>query len=411
MVERSSSTGGVAVVGIGETPMSKAAPDSALEMAVDVCLAALADAGVEPKQVDGLLRFGAPYETVSHAALARNLGLGDVGYYAEVPLGGEGAAGMVHQAVSALRSGSATTVLAYRSIKQSGGNRMGRADKGRTDVSLEHDIYAAGDDAYTNPYWMLVPTHLFALWASRYIHEAGISEAQFREATGRIAVDQRRYANNRPTALMYERTLSPSEFEAGRMISWPLNLFMICLENDGAAAVVLTTAERAADLPAAPVSVLGSSQSVSENRLPYCIYADDLLQIFPEDRARGMWSASGLVPGDVDVAQMYDASSIMTLLSLELFGFCDRGTAWERVIADGLGLDSPLPINTHGGHLSDGYIHGMSGILEAVKQVRGTAINQVPDAKVSFFGAVSGSSALFASPDVAASLQMRGARA
>lgn len=391
--------GRTAVVGIGETPMYKASPDTAPKMAVDASLAALADAGVEPGEVDGLLRFAGPFETVGHAAMVRNLGIRELSYYGEIPLGGEGAAGMIHHAVGALTSGRASVVLAYRAIKQSGGNRMGRADRGR---AIDEDTYVEGENVFTWPYWMMAPAHLFALWATRYMHEAGITEAQFREAAGRIALDQRHYANARPTALMHGRLMTREDFEAARMISWPLNLFMLCLENDGAAAVVMTTVERAADLKGIAVPVLGSSQSLAWRKEPFSLYSEDLLQIFPPANAERLWAESGITPAEVKVAEIYDASLIFTLLSLELFGFTERNRAWEHVVNHGIGLDSPLPVNTHGGHLSDGYIHGMSGILEAVKQVRGTAINQVPDVDVSFFGAVSGSSAVFSSLERAA---------
>lgn len=309
---------------------------------------------------------------------------------------------MVHHAVGALTSGRASVVLAYRSIKQSGGNRMGRADRGRP---TEGDTYVEGDNVFTWPYWMMAPAHLFALWATRYMHEAGITEAQFREAAGRIALDQRHYANARPTALMHDRLMTPEDFQAARMISWPLSLFMLCLENDGAAAIVMTTAERGKDLKGVAVPVLGSSQSLAWRKEPFSLYSDDLLQIFPPENSARMWAESGVTPADVKVAEIYDASLIFTLLTLEMFGFADRNHAWEHIAKHGIGLDSPLPVNTHGGHLSDGYIHGLTGILEAVKQVRGTATNQVPDVDVSFFGAVSGTSAVFASEQRAAELR------
>lgn len=392
------------VVGIGETEMSKASPSSALELAVEASLAALADAGIEPRDVDGLLRFGAPFETVSHASLIRSLGVTDLGFYGEIPLGGEAAAGMIHHAVAALASGRASVVLCYRAIKQSGGNRFGRADQQRHGGSPEDDVFVEGDAAFTWPYWMMAPAHLFALWATRYLHEAGISEQQFRQAVGRVALDQRRYANSRPGSLLHARPLTWEQFDGGRMISWPLNLFMLCLENDGAAAVVLTTCERARDCAGSSVSVLASSQSLAPLREPFSFYADDLLQIFPAERARRLWMDAGIAPADVDVAELYDATSLMTLLSLELWGFLERGRAWQHVTEHGIGLGSPLPVNTHGGHLSDGYVHGMTGILEAVRQVRGSATNQVAGARVAFFGALSGSSVVLSTPELATSL-------
>lgn len=395
--------GRTAVVGVGQTALSKAAEQSVLELALEACLEALDDAGIAASEVDGLLRFGAPFETVSHAELVRNLGIRDLGYFGEIPLGGEASAGMLHHGVGALVSGRASVVLAYRAIKQSGGNRFGRADQAlHGGPPPDEDVRVGGDAAFTWPYWMMAPAHLFALWASRYLEEAGITEAQFRQAVGRVAIDQRTYANNRPGALLHDRPLDVEQFEAARMISWPLSLFMICLENDGACAVVLTTAERAASLGGPAVPILATCQSMAPRREPGSMYGDDLLEIIPPSRVERLWAEAGVSPSQVSVAELYDASSLMTLLSLEQYGFVAHRKAWQHVTEHGIGLDSPLPVNTHGGHLADGYVHGMTGVIEAVRQVRGTATNQVPNASLSFFGGVSGSAAVFASPEVAA---------
>ncbi len=395
--------GRTAVVGVGQTPLSKSAEESVLELALEACLEAIADAGTTPSEVDGLLRFAAPFETVSHAEIVRNLGIRDLGYFGEIPLGGEASAGMLHHAVGALVSGRASVVLCYRAIKQSSGNRFGRADQAlHGGPPTDADVHVGGDAAFTWPYWMMAPAHLFALWASRYLEEAGITEAQLRQALGRVAIDQRHYASSRPSALLHDRPLDMDAFEAARMISWPLNLFMLCLENDGACAAVLTTAERAASLGKAAVPILATCQSMAPRREPGSMYGDDLLEIVPPTRVSRLWAEAGVGPGDISVAELYDATSLMTLLSLEQYGFVSHRNAWRHVVEHGIGLDSPLPVNTHGGHLADGYVHGMTGIVEAVRQVRGTATNQVPGASLAFFGGVSGSAAVFASPEVAA---------
>ncbi|MGH8988352.1 MAG: thiolase C-terminal domain-containing protein [Acidimicrobiales bacterium] len=403
--------GRTAVVGVGQTPLTKAAEQSVLELALDACLEALADAGIAPSDVDGLLRFAAPFETVSHAEIVRNLGIRDLGYFGEVPLGGEASAGMLHHAVGALVSGRASVVLAYRSIKQSSGNRFGRADQAlHGGPPADEDMHVGGDAAFTWPYWMMAPAHLFALWASRYLEEAGITEAQLRRSLGRVAIDQRGYANNRPGALLHHRTLDVDQFEAGRMISWPLNLFMICLENDGACAAVLTTVERAASLDGPAVPILATCQSMAPRREPGSMYGDDLLEIIPPSRITRLWAEAGISPREISVAELYDATSLMTLLSLEQYGFTPHRRAWQHVIEHGIGLGSPLPVNTHGGHLADGYVHGMTGVIEAVRQVRGTATNQVAGVSTSFFGGVSGSAAIFANADVAARVSEGAAR-
>jgi acetyl-CoA acetyltransferase len=389
------------IAGVGQTPLSRSAEGSVLELAVEASLEALADAGLQPSDVDGLLRFGGPFETVSHAALVRNLGIRELGYLGEIPLGGEASGGMVHHAVAAVLSGRASVVLAYRAIKQSGGNRFGRADQAlHGGPPPQEDIVMGGDFAFTWPYWMMAPAHLFALWGSRYMAENGLAEADFRDALGRIAIDQRRYAGARPSALLHDRPLDRAQFEAARLISWPLTVFMICLENDGACAVIVTTEEKAAELDCVPAPILATCQSLSPDHEPMSMYGEDLLQIFPAERARRLWADAGIGPADVSVAQLYDATSLMTLLSLELYGFVSRGQAWRHVTEHGIGIDSPLPINTHGGHLADGYVQGMTGVVEAVRQVRGTAVNQIPAVSASFYGGPSGSGLVLGSPEL-----------
>lgn len=403
MADRRAATarGAAVIAGVGQTALSRAAEESVLELAVQASLEALADAGVQPSDVDGLLRFGAPFETVSHAALVRNLGIRELGYLGEIPLGGEASGGMMHHAVGAVLSGRASVVLAYRAIKQSGGNRFGRADQAlHGGLPALQDIVMENDLAFTWPYWMMAPTHLFALWGSRYMAENGLAEADFRDALGRIAIDQRRYAAARPGALLHDRPLDREQFEAARLISWPLTLFMICLENDGACAVVVTTEDKARELDCVPAPILATCQSLSPDHEPMSMYGEDLLQIFPAERADRLWTDAGIGPADVSVAQLYDATSLMTLLSLELYGFVPRGQAWRHVTAHGIGSDSPLPINTHGGHLADGYVQGMTGVVEAVRQLRGTAVNQVPGVSASFYGGPSGSGLVLGSPEL-----------
>jgi acetyl-CoA acetyltransferase len=395
--------GRTAIVGVGQTPLERASDSTVLELALNASLAALDDAGIDPAEVDGLLRFAAPFETVGHAEMARNLGVRELSYFGEVPLGGEATAGMIHHAVAALLTGRAEVVLAYRAIKQSGGNRFGRADQAlHGGAPADDDVPAPGGLQFTWPYWMMAPAHLFALWATRYMEEARIDEAALQDALGRIAIDQRAYAATHPGAMLGHKPLDRDGFAQARMISWPLSLFAICLENDGACALVLTTAERARTLDGSAAPVLATSQSLAPDHEPMSMYARDLLEIFPRTRAQRLWADAGVTPAEVSVAELYDASSLMTLLSLELYGFVERGSAWRHVAEHGIGADSPLPINTHGGHLADGYVQGMTGLVEAVRQLRGEADNQVADVQVAFYGGVSGGGVVLGSPDTVA---------
>jgi acetyl-CoA acetyltransferase len=241
------------------------------------------------------------------------------------------------------------------------------------------------------------PGQLFALWARRYAAVHGLSDEDLTRALGTIAVTQRRFANANPNAMMRDRTMSWDDYRNARMISEPLRLFDLCLENDGACAFLVTSAERARALRPDPVYVLSATQTVSPYREPMGIYAPgELLELFPPAAADRLFAGAGVSRADIDVAQFYDATSYMPLRSLESYGFVPDGRAWRYVTEAGTGLDSPLPVNTHGGHLSEAYLHGMNGILEAVRQLRGTAVNQVKQAEVALVGAPAGSAAILA---------------
>jgi acetyl-CoA acetyltransferase len=246
------------------------------------------------------------------------------------------------------------------------------------------------------PYGLMSPGQLFALWATRYAAVHGLTSEDLTQALGTVAITQRGYANRNPAAMMRDRKLDWESYRAARVIAAPLRLFDLCLENDGACAVVLTSAEVAASLRADPVYVLSATQSLSPYREPMGIYTDDLIELFPPAAAERLFSQAGVGRTDVDVAELYDATSFMTLKGLESYGFVPDGRAWRYLTETGIGPDSPLPVNTHGGHLSEGYLHGLNGMTEAVRQLRGTARNQVAGAEVALVGAPSGSAMILA---------------
>jgi acetyl-CoA acetyltransferase len=241
------------------------------------------------------------------------------------------------------------------------------------------------------------PGQLFALWARRYAAVHGLSDEDLTRTLGTIAITQRQYANNNPAAMIRDRKLDWETYRNARLISEPLRLFDLCLENDGACAFVVTSAERARQLRDDPVYVLAATQTLAPYREPMGIYVPgDLLELYPPAAASRLFDQAGVGRADIDVAEFYDATSYMPLRSLESYGFVPDGQAWRYVIEQGTGPDSPLPVNTHGGHLSEAYLHGMNGILEAVRQLRGTASNQVADAEVALVGAPAGSATILA---------------
>jgi len=392
-----------AIVGIGQTAYAKALPATAWELAMEAVLAACADAGVDVAEVDGMCRFTAPFEPVSEAMLVRGLGIPELSFFAQAPHGGEALGAVVMQAAAAVSADLASTVVVYRALSQSRGGRFGRADgrgpggAGGADPGADVVVPEQDNLSFAWPYGLMSPGQLFALWARRYAAVHGLRDEDLTRALGTIAITQRQYANRNPNAMMRDRKLDWDDYRGARMISEPLRLFDLCLENDGACAFVVTTADRARALREDPVWVLSATQTVSPYREPMGIYTGgELLELFPSAAAERLFEQAGVSRADVDVAEFYDATSYMPLRSLESYGFVPDGQAWRYVTEQGTGPDSPLPVNTHGGHLSEAYLHGMNGILEAVRQLRGTAANQVPDADVALVGAPAGSATILA---------------
>lgn len=399
-----------AIVGIGQTRYGKALPGTAWDLAMEAVLAACADAGVDVTEVDGMCRFSAPFEPVSEAMLVRGLGITELSFFGQAPHGGEALGAVVMQAAAAVSAGLASVVVVYRALSQSTGGRFGRADgrgprgpggaQGAQGAGApDGDIVVPEQDnlSFAWPYGLMSPGQLFALWARRYAAVHGLTDEDLTRALGTIAITQRAYAQRNPNAMMRDRPLDWDIYRGARMISEPLRLFDLCLENDGACAFVVTSADRARALREDPVWILSATQTLSPYREPMGIYTGgELLELFPPAAAARLFDKAGVRHADIGVAEFYDATSYMPLRSLESYGFVPDGQAWRYVTEQGTDQASPLPVNTHGGHLSEAYLHGMNGILEAVRQLRGTACNQVRDPEVALVGAPAGSATILA---------------
>jgi acetyl-CoA acetyltransferase len=386
-----------AIVGIGQSDFSRHSAYTAWELALQAILQALSDARIEACDVDGLVRYDAPNELVNQGLLVRALGIRELRWFSNAPYGGEATGAVVSHAAAAIAAGQASVVVVYRSLSQSTSGRMGRADA-RYGSDAGDVQYASGEHtpggAFAGPYGLLSPGQVFALWASRYKSENNVSDGDFSTALGTFAVQQRLYAHNNPAAIMRDRPLTWDDYNNARIINWPLRLFDLCLENDGACAVVLVDADRARALRVDEVYVLSATQSMSPLSEPIATYKRDLTEFVVPAACERLYADARITPGDVDVAELYDATSFMALKSLETWGFAERGQGWRHVIEHGTGLDARPPVNTHGGHLSEAYIHGMNGVVEAVRQLRGTAANQVKGAQVAAVCAPFGSAML-----------------
>jgi acetyl-CoA acetyltransferase len=363
-----------AIAGIGATDFSRASGRSELTLAAQASLAAIADAGLSVADIDGIVRCD--MDNVRGNDLAHVLGIDDLTYIGENGPGGAAPCAMVGQAVAAILSGQATTVLVYRSLNGRSGVRFGQSpiEGARVGGAGTYDELFA-------PYGLLTPGQIFAVMAQRHMIEYGTTSEQL----GAIALACRARANANPHAQMHERPLTMDDYLDGRMISQPLGLFDFCLETDGACAVVVTTAERAADLAQPTVLIRAVAQgSVADPQpgIQFPVLMRESITTLPaRSVAETLYRRAGIGPDDIDVAQVYDCFTITVLLQLEDWGFCKKGEGGPFVADGGIELGGTIPINTGGGHLSEGYIHGMNHIVEGVRQMRGTSSNQVPGAE------------------------------
>jgi acetyl-CoA acetyltransferase len=371
MSDRNELRDAAAVVGIGATEFSKESGRSELRLAVEACEAAIADAGLEPGQIDGMVTY--TQDTNPEIEIARNLGIGELSFFSRIHHGGGAACGTVQQAVLAVHAGVADYVVCYRAFNERSGHRFGAGVQGRAPVANAEQAHFA----WYAPFGLLTPAQWVAMFASRYMHEYGATSEDF----GRVAVADRKHAATNPKAWFYDKPITLEEHQQSRWIVEPLHLLDCCQESDGAQAIVVTSLERARDL-AHPAAVLNASaQGAGENQDMMTSYYRDSITGLPEMGlvARQLWNTSGLGPDDIQTAVIYDHFTPLVLPQLEEFGFCERGGAKEFLRDGNVELGGRLPINTHGGQLGEAYIHGMNGIAEGVRQVRGTSVNQVDD--------------------------------
>jgi acetyl-CoA acetyltransferase len=348
-----------AIVGVGQTAFAKQLPGTEKELACRAVLAALADAGLSPDDVDGLCSY--TMESTDEMDLARTLGLGDITFFAQTGYGGGAGCATIGHAAMAVATGQADVVVAWRSRKRGGGaaTRPWATRVGRLPAPLQ----------FTRPFGLLRPVDEIAMLARRYMHEYGAT----REHLGAVAVNCRAHANHNPNAVMHGKPMTMDDYLAARWISEPLCLFDNCLETDGALAAVVVSAERARDLPQLPVHVHAFGQGLPrQHQTMTNFFTDDPLEGPSYACARALWRHADFTPADVDVAQLYDAFTPLIPLSWEGYGFCRRGEGKDF---------GGVPYNTSGGGLSEAYVHGFNLIVEGVRQLRGTSTSQVEGAE------------------------------
>lgn len=364
-------SGRAAIVGIGATEFSKDSGRSELRLAAEAVRAAVSDAGLTPSDVDGLVTF--TMDSNAESAVAREVGIPSLSFFSRINFGGGAACATVQQAAMAVATGIAEVVVCYRAFNERSGHRFGQFATAAAAAPTSSGI----DASWSYPMGLGTPAAQVAMIARRYMHAYGATSEDF----GAVAVADRLHAATNPAAFFYGKPITLADHQASRWIAEPLHLLDCCQESDGGVAIVVTSAERARDLARPPVRIAAAAQGSGRDQFTMTSYYRDDLTGLPEMGlvAKQLWAQSQITPADVDVAVLYDHFSPFVLIQLEELGFCERGEA-RHFIADGaLHLDGRLPLNPHGGQLGEAYIHGMNGIAEAVRQLRGDAVNQVAD--------------------------------
>jgi acetyl-CoA acetyltransferase len=363
--------GRVAIAGVGETTYYKhgQAPEPEVKLALRALLAACEDAGIAPREIDGFASYSNDRNDPSRLAAA--LGLPEL-RFSNMQWGGGGGGGSaaVGNAAAAIAAGYADCVVVFRALAQGQFQRFGAAPPAAT---------AVGEAALTFPYGLISPAQRFAMRFMRFMHDHAITADSQRA----IALASYHHAQQNPRAVMYGRPLTPEAYDASRWIVEPFRLYDCCMENDGAAAIILVSAARARDLRQPPVYLLGVAQGSEYRNAARGHNAPTYASSSFTTVAPRLYAMAGMGPKDIHVVQSYENFTGGVLMSLVEHGFfapeeTNEFLTFENLIAP----KGRLPLNTSGGNLAECYMHGLELQIEAVRQLRGQSTNQVPDACV-----------------------------
>jgi acetyl-CoA acetyltransferase len=363
--------GKTAIVGVGQSIYYKRgqSPDPAVVLSLKAILAACADAGIDPKDIDGFASFS--NDSSEALRLSAALGLKELRFNNMVwGGGGGGGSAALANAAAAVHAGLARNVVVFRGLCQ-GAMRFGGGTPGAP---------AAGTWGYLRAYGLMSPAQIYAAKVVRFMHEHGVEQSTLRA----VALAAYAHAQNNPAAVMRGRPLDAATYDASPWIAEPFHLYDCCLENDGASAVIVTTAERAKDLAKKPAYILGAAQGAGHRTDAGAYNGPDFASGHFASLAPRAFAMAGVTPKDVDVLQSYENFTGGVVMSMVEHGFCAPEEANDFFTPQNLTAPAGrLPLNTSGGHLAEAYIHGMNLFIEAARQIRGESTNQVPDVKVS----------------------------
>lgn len=370
--------GRAAVAGIGESEYYRhgRSPDPEFVLALKAIQAACEDAGIDPREIDGFSSYG--MDRNGPVRLAAALGVHELKLGTMVwEGGGGGMAASIGNAAAATATGQADVVVAFRALAQGEFGRFGRSGAGRGEES--------GENAFLHPYGLFSPGQQYAMKYTRWMHEHGGIGMQAQKA---VSLASYQHAQNNPRAVMYGKPLTSEAYDASRWIVEPWRLYDFCQENDGAAAVILVSAERARDLRRKPAYLLAAAQGANKR------WGDSIFNspTYPTSNfttlAPRLWEMSGLKPSDVDVVQSYENFTGGVVMSLVEHGLVEPDAVDEVLTVENLTVPNGLlPLNTSGGNLAEAYIHGFELAIEGVRQLRGQSVNQVESAEVALVSA------------------------
>lgn len=359
-----------AIVGIGETKYGKLPGVSSMALKLEASKKAIEDAGMTKDDIDGVLTTQSLIDPtfMMPSVLAQYLGITPT-YLTEINVGGASPVAMACHAAAAISTGMCNNVLCVYGENFLTGFKTPR-----------HGRLNWGGEDFEQPYGLIGAPGAYALAARRHMHEYGTTSEQF----GAVAVAMRKHASLNPIAAMRE-PITLEDHQKSRMVTDPFRLLDCCLVSDGGAAVVVTSAERAKNLKHPPVYIMGTGQS---HPFWQIAHAPDMTTTGAKNSGEMAFRMAGISPKDIGFAEIYDCFTFTALIQLEDYGFCKKGEGGSFVEGGRIELGGQLPVNTHGGLLSEAHIEGMNHIIEAVKQLRGICgERQVKDAKI---GLVSG---------------------
>lgn len=366
--------GRAAIVGLGETAYYRhgEAPEPEIRLTLQAILNACHDAGIDPRAIDGFSSFS--NDRNDPPRLANALGIRELRFSnMQWGGGGGGGAAAIANAAAAVTTGLADCVVAYRGLAQGQFARLGRSGGART---------ASGEAAFSHPYGSMTPAQRYSMKVMRFMHTHGVAQGALRA----IALASYHHAQSNPRAVMHGKPLDVEKYDSSRWIAEPHHLYDSCMENDGAAALIVVAAERAAHFAHKPAYVLGAAAGGPFRAAATAGNGPHFASSHFGSVAPHLYAMAGIGPSDVDVVQCYENFTGGVLMSLVEHGFFAAEEANAFLVPENLmvrpGATPRLPLNTSGGNLAECYMHGLGLHIEAVRQLRGQSPNQVAGASI-----------------------------